>query len=93
LKNKKIPMRRCVGCMNSKPKKELIRIITTAEGDIKVDTTGKANGRGVYLCLNKDCITAARKKKVIARDLQIEDKENKLNQLYEELLTYAGKDS
>ena len=49
LKNKKTPMRRCVGCMESKPKKDLVRI-AFYEGQINIDPVGKAKGRGVYLC-------------------------------------------
>lgn len=62
MKTKKIPMRKCVGCMESKPKRELIRIVA-AEGVPKIDLTGKANGRGIYLCPNTECFSKAKKKK------------------------------
>ena len=48
--NKKIPMRKCVGCGEMKPKKELLRILRTETGEFVVDALGKANGRGAYLC-------------------------------------------
>ena len=72
MKTKKIPMRRCVGCMESKPKKELIRIVGEGEHDLKIDATGKANGRGVYLCPKGDCFAMARKKRAISRSLEME---------------------
>lgn len=93
MKTKKTPMRRCVGCMESKPKMELIRITATADGEVKIDPTGKANGRGIYLCHNTDCLMLARKKRAIGRGLQIEVTEQQLNTLLEELSKYEGKDS
>ena len=68
---KKTPMRRCVGCMESKPKMELVRI-ATFEGKATLDLTGKAKGRGVYLCRNEECFQKAKKKKAIERGLGIE---------------------
>ena len=68
---KKIPMRRCVGCMESKPKLELVRI-AAFEGKATLDLTGKAKGRGVYLCRNEECFQKAKKKKAIERGLGIE---------------------
>ena len=53
---KKIPMRRCVGCGESKPKKELIRIVKTPENEFVIDTTGKQNGRGAYIRNNPECL-------------------------------------
>ncbi len=52
---KHIPQRTCVACRQTKPKRELIRIVRTPDGIIHVDETGKANGRGVYLCRNRTC--------------------------------------
>ena len=51
---KKIPMRMCIGCGEMKSKKELIRILKTSEGEFVVDTTGRKNGRGAYLCASKE---------------------------------------
>ena len=86
-------MRRCVGCMESKPKKELIRIVAGAEGELHIDLSGKANGRGVYLCPNTECFATARKRRAIARGLEIEIAEKQLDKLFQELSDYAGKNS
>lgn len=91
MKTKKTPMRRCVGCMESKPKKELIRIVAF-EGEVKLDFTGKANGRGVYLCHGTECFEKAKRRKAIGRSLDMEIKEEQLNQLFEELSAYERKD-
>ncbi len=53
--NKKIPMRKCVGCQEMKEKKSLIRVVKTAEGEITRDDTGKKNGRGAYICKSLEC--------------------------------------
>ena len=68
MKNKKPPMRRCIGCMESKPKEELIRI-AWYEGRLSLDPTGKAKGRGMYICRNQDCLQKAVKKGAFARSL------------------------
>ena len=86
--NKKIPMRRCVGCGESKPKQELIRITAREEGAVP-DPTGRANGRGIYLCKGSaECFAAARKKRAIARGLGIELSDNDLDALEKELSKY-----
>ena len=56
---KKIPMRKCTGCGEMKPKKEMVRIVKTTESDITLDLTGKLNGRGAYLCRNAECLKKA----------------------------------
>ncbi len=53
---KKTPMRMCTGCREMKPKKELIRVVKTPEGEIKLDTVGKLNGRGAYICKHAECL-------------------------------------
>ena len=58
---KKIPMRQCLGCREAKPKKELIRVVRSAEGEISLDFKGKAAGRGAYICRSTDCLEKARK--------------------------------
>jgi len=58
---KKIPVRMCIGCHENKPKKELIRIVKSPEGEISLDFTGKKAGRGAYLCQNPACLELARK--------------------------------
>ncbi|MBE5826498.1 MAG: YlxR family protein [Butyrivibrio sp.] len=67
---KKIPTRKCVGCGEMKEKKELIRIIKTPEGEVLVDATGKANGRGAYICNNSECFKKAVKNKGLERALK-----------------------
>ena len=93
MKTKKIPMRRCVGCMESKPKKELIRIVADENGDLHPDLTGRANGRGVYLCPSVQCLALAKKKKAIARSLDISVTDEQMEALVEELSPYAKENS
>lgn len=69
---KKIPMRRCVATMVQVPKKELLRIVRSPEGVVKVDLSGKANGRGAYLAKTKDALELAMKKGALARALECE---------------------
>ena len=69
--NKKVPMRQCVGCGEMKSKKEMMRILKTAEGDIVLDVTGKKNGRGAYLCKSDECLKKARKNKGIERSFKM----------------------
>ena len=58
---RKIPMRTCLGCNEAKPKKELVRVVRSPEGDISLDLTGKKNGRGAYICRDAECLRKARK--------------------------------
>lgn len=58
---KKIPQRMCTGCGEMKPKKELVRVVKPKDGDIDIDLTGRANGRGAYICKSLSCFQAARK--------------------------------
>ena len=66
-----MPLRRCAGCNEQKSKKEFVRVIRTPEGDILLDESGKANGRGVYLCPKKSCLQKARKAKRLERNLKV----------------------
>lgn len=68
---KKIPLRQCVGCGEMKGKKEMIRVLKTAEGDIVLDMTGRKNGRGAYLCHSADCMKKARKNRGLERSLRV----------------------
>lgn len=61
MKSAKMPLRMCVGCGEMKPKKELVRIVKTAEGAISIDKTGKQNGRGAYICQSAKCLRLAAK--------------------------------
>ncbi len=59
MKNRKIPLRMCLGCQEMKPKKELLRIVKTPEGVLEFDPTSKKNGRGAYLCSDSTCLSKA----------------------------------
>lgn len=61
MKTRKIPMRMCLGCGEMKPKKELVRIVKSPEGEISLDLTGKKSGRGAYICKDASCLSKARK--------------------------------
>lgn len=61
MKTKKIPMRMCLGCGEMRPKRELIRVVKSKEGDISLDLTGKKSGRGAYICKSVECFEKARK--------------------------------
>ena len=68
---KKIPMRQCIGCNEMKPKKEMIRILKTAEGEIILDVTGRKNGRGAYLCNSRECLDRAIQQKGLERSFKM----------------------
>ena len=75
MKTKKIPMRMCIGCGEVKPKKELIRIVRSKEGEISLDLTGKKSGRGAYICDDFKCLQKARKSRKLEKSFscQISD--------------------
>lgn len=64
---KKIPMRQCTGCREMKPKRELIRVVRSSDGDINIDAKGKLPGRGAYICPQTDCLKKARKSRALER--------------------------
>lgn len=64
---KKIPMRQCLGCREHKPKKELIRVVRSPEGEVALDFKGKLPGRGAYVCPQADCLAKARKSRALER--------------------------
>jgi len=68
---KKIPERKCVGCGEKKPKKDLIRVLRTPEGQIVLDRTGKMSGRGAYLCPSVNCFKKAVKQRRIETSLEV----------------------
>jgi predicted RNA-binding protein YlxR (DUF448 family) len=71
IKKRKIPLRVCIGCQEKKPKKELIRIVRTPEGDVVLDLTGKKPGRGAYICPLHACLKSAIKGKRLEKNLQL----------------------
>ena len=68
---KKIPLRQCIGCGEMKSKKEMIRVLRTAEGEILIDATGRKNGRGAYLCPSCECLKKAVKSKGLDRSFKM----------------------
>ena len=68
---KKIPLRQCIGCGEMKSKKEMIRVIKTAEGEILLDATGLKNGRGAYLCPSMECFKKAVKGRGLERSFKM----------------------
>lgn len=85
MKQKKVPLRKCVGCEEMKPKKELIRVLKNKDGEIAVDVTGKAGGRGAYLCKSKECLSEAYKTKRLNRALESNIPEDIYSKLDEEM--------
>ena len=85
MKVKKVPQRKCVGCNEMKDKKALLRIVRSPEGEISLDLTGKKNGRGAYVCPNKDCITKAVKERRLERALEKPVREEVYQQILEDL--------
>ena len=81
MKTKKIPMRSCVVTREKLPKQELVRVVKTKDGEVLVDLSGKANGRGAYLKKDKEVFEKAKKFKILDRILEIEIS----NELYDEL--------
>ncbi len=88
MKQKKIPLRMCVVTRERYEKRELIRIVRTPEGEVIVDETGKANGKGAYLKKDREVIEKARKNKILDRTLEVEVPDS----IYEELFTKIEKE-
>ncbi|MGL4774703.1 MAG: RNase P modulator RnpM [Clostridium sp.] len=85
MKVKKIPLRMCTGCGEMKPKKELIRVVKSPEGDVSVDLTGKKSGRGAYVCKCVECLEKSFKTKRLSRNLATQISEEIYNRLREEI--------
>lgn len=85
---RKVPLRKCVATGEMMPKKELVRIVRSKEGEVSVDLTGKKNGRGAYLSKNKDAILLAKKKNSLKNQLEVEIDDS----IYEELLELVEKE-
>lgn len=69
---KKIPLRQCLGCREMKPKRELLRVVRSPQGTVGLDRSGKAPGRGAYLCANPECLQKAIRSKALARALDVQ---------------------
>lgn len=85
MQQKKIPLRKCTGCGEMKPKKELVRVVKTPEDKVLIDLTGRVNGRGAYICPNADCLKIARKSKRIERSFQMQIPDEVYDKMEEEL--------
>ena len=85
MQQRKIPMRKCTGCNEMKPKKELVRIVKSPEGEISVDLTGKKNGRGAYICHSVKCLNNAVKAKRLERAFECSIPEDVYERLSKEL--------
>lgn len=86
--NKKTPLRKCVATGEMKPKKDMIRIVRSKEGEVSVDPTGKKSGRGAYLSKDRDIILQAKKKNTLANQLQAKIDDS----LYDELIRLVEKE-
>ena len=82
---RKIPLRQCLGCREMKPKRELIRVVRSPEGELSLDFRGKAPGRGAYICRSAECFKKARKSGAIGRSLQVEIPSGIFDKLQEEI--------
>ncbi|WP_270646678.1 RNase P modulator RnpM [Paeniclostridium hominis] len=85
-KVKKVPQRKCIACQDRDNKKELIRIVKNKEGQIFLDKTGKANGRGAYICNCSECLKKAIKSKSLSRAFKVEVPD----EVYESLMKEIG---
>ena len=85
-KPRKIPMRMCVGCREMKPKAQLLRVVKPQEGDAHIDRTGKAPGRGAYVCDSPECLKKARKSRALERALDAQIDEAVFDQLEAQIL-------
>lgn len=84
--NKKLPMRKCVGCQEMKNKKEMLRVVKTPEEEFILDATGKKNGRGAYLCARRECLEEAIKNRGLERSF----KQSIPQEVYDELSKEMG---
>ena len=82
---KKVPLRQCIGCGEMKSKKEMIRVIKTAEDEIMLDATGRKNGRGAYLCPSMECLKKAVKGKGLERSFKMPIEKSVYDKLAKEL--------
>lgn len=86
---KKIPMRQCIGCGEMKSKREMMRVLRTTENEIILDTTGRKNGRGAYLCTNLECFRKAVKSKGLERALKTPVPAEVYESLEKEIVKFA----
>jgi predicted RNA-binding protein YlxR (DUF448 family) len=83
--SRKTPTRTCIGCGEARDKRDLVRLVRTTEGDVEVDSTGKANGRGAYVCRNDECFEAAVSRKRVSSALKTNVKDDDVDRLRRDL--------
>ena len=86
IRKKRVPLRMCAGCGQRKPKKELVRVVRSPEGEISLDLTGRKPGRGAYLCRDAACLKAARKARRLEKAFSCKIPDEVYDRLEEELL-------
>ena len=86
MKEKKVPMRMCVGCREMKPKKELLRVVRSPEGEVSIDPTGRKAGRGAYVCRSAECFNLARKARRFERSLSCRIPDEIYDEMEKELI-------
>ncbi|MBI4734355.1 MAG: YlxR family protein [Rubrobacteridae bacterium] len=87
MKQKQLPRRTCIGCRGVKTKRELIRIVRTPEGSLIIDPSGKANGRGTYICSNIECLETALNSKRLSKALNVEISNEEIVRIKKELIS------
>ncbi len=87
---KKIPMRQCIGCREMKPKRELIRVVRSPEGDVSLDFKGKKPGRGAYVCQDPECLKRAVKSKGLERAFGTAIPDEIYDELFSQLEEFDG---
>ena len=85
MSNKKVSLRRCIGCGSMIDKKDLIRVIRTKENDISIDITGKKNGRGAYVCNSSECLKKAIKSRGLERSFKVSIPQDVYTELEKEM--------
>lgn len=85
MKQKKIPMRKCVASGEMKPKKEMVRVVRSKDGEVSIDSTGKKNGRGAYVSLDVDLVKNAKEKDILSNALNA----NVTDDFYDELIDHV----
>lgn len=81
MKARKVPVRTCTACRTSSDKRQFVRVVRTPDGHVEIDATGKANGRGAYLCANPDCFEVARKRRRLDSALRVSLKDDDYTRL------------
>ncbi|MBU5211152.1 RNase P modulator RnpM [Heyndrickxia oleronia] len=86
---RKMPLRKCVATGEMKPKKEMIRIVRSKDGEVSIDPNGKKSGRGAYLSKDKDAILLAKKKNILASHLEVAIDDS----IYDELIRFVEREN